>query len=104
NYIGDSIICENVNLGAGTKISNLRFDNKSISMVIKGKSLNSGRRKLGAIIGPNSQTGINSSIMCGKIIGEDSIIGAHTYVNEDVPSNTFYYQDKNGIIKKPRKT
>ncbi len=104
NYIGDSIICENVNLGAGTKISNLRFDNKSISMVIKGKSLNSGRRKLGVIIGPNSQTGINSSIMCGKIIGGDSIIGAHTYVNEDIPSNTLYYQDKNGIIKKTRKT
>jgi len=60
NYIGDSIICENVNLGAGTKISNLRFDNKSISMIIKEKSINSGRRKLGAIIGPNTQTGINS--------------------------------------------
>jgi len=104
NYIGDSIICENVNLGAGTKISNLRFDNKSISMIIKGKSINSGRRKLGAIIGPNTQTGINSSIMCGKKIGRDSIIGAHTIVNEDIPSNTLYYQNENGIIKKARKT
>ncbi|MHA1351095.1 MAG: bifunctional sugar-1-phosphate nucleotidylyltransferase/acetyltransferase [Promethearchaeota archaeon] len=104
NYIGDSIICENVNLGAGTKISNLRFDNKSISMIIKEKSINSGRRKLGAIIGPNSQTGINSSIMCGIKIGRDSIIGAHTLVNEDIPSNTIYYKDENGIIKKPRKT
>ena len=104
NYIGDSIICENVNLGAGTKISNLRFDNKSISMIIKEKSINSGRRKLGAIIGPNTQTGINSSIMCGKKIGRDSIIGAHTIVNEDIPSNTLYYQDENGIIKKARKT
>jgi len=104
NYIGDSIICENVNLGAGTKISNLRFDNKSISMIIKGKSINSGRRKLGAIIGPNTQTGINSSIMCGKNIGRDSIIGAHTIVNEDIPSNTLYYQNENGIIKKARKT
>ncbi len=104
NYVGDSIICENVNLGAGTKISNLRFDNKSITMIIKGKSINSGRRKLGAIIGPNSQTGINSSIMCGKKIGRNSIIGAHTFVNEDVPSNTLYYQDKNGITKKLRKT
>ena len=103
NYIGDSIICENVNLGAGTKISNLRFDNKSISMNIKEKSINSGRRKLGAIIGANSQTGINSSIMCGKKIGRDSIIGAHTLVNEDIPSYTIYYQDENGIIKKPRK-
>ncbi|MFX1410392.1 MAG: bifunctional sugar-1-phosphate nucleotidylyltransferase/acetyltransferase, partial [Promethearchaeota archaeon] len=101
NYVGDSIICENVNLGAGTKVSNLRFDNKSIKMNIKGKMIDSGRRKLGAIIGPNSQTGINASIMCGKKIGENSIIGAHTLVNEDVPSNTLYYQDSDGkIIKK----
>ena len=72
-------------------------------MNIKEKSINSGRRKLGAIIGANSQIGINSSIMCGTKIGRDSIIGAHTLVNEDIPSYTIYYQDKNGIIKKPRK-
>ena len=102
NYIGDSIICENVNLGAGTKISNLRFDNNNIEMKINEKLINSGRRKLGAIIGPNSQTGINSSVMCGKKIGEGSVIGAHTMVNEDIPANTLYYQDKNGITKKRR--
>lgn len=102
NYIGDSIICENVNLGAGTKISNLRFDNNNIKMKINEKLIDSGRRKLGAIIGPNSQTGINSSVMCGKKIGEGSVIGAHTMVNEDIPANTLYYQDKNGITKKRR--
>ncbi|MBY8987130.1 MAG: NTP transferase domain-containing protein [Candidatus Lokiarchaeota archaeon] len=102
NYIGDSIICENVNLGAGTKISNLRFDNKTIKMNINDKLIDSGRKKLGAIIGPNTQTGINSSVMCGKKIGEGSIIGAHTMVNEDIPGNTLYYQDKNGITKKSR--
>ena len=102
NYIGDSIICENVNLGAGTKISNLRFDNRNVSMNINEKLIDSGRRKLGAIIGPNSQTGINSSVMCGKKIGEGSIIGAHTMVSEDVPANTLYFQDKNRIIKKSR--
>lgn len=101
NYIGDSIVCENVNLGAGAKLSNLRFDNSNIKMDINGKLIDSGRRKLGAIIGPNSQTGINASIMCGKIIGENSVIGAHTLVNEDVPPNTLYYQDSDGnIIKK----
>ncbi|MFX0009140.1 MAG: bifunctional sugar-1-phosphate nucleotidylyltransferase/acetyltransferase [Candidatus Hermodarchaeota archaeon] len=102
NYIGDSIICENVNLGAGTKISNLRFDNSTIKMTINDKLIDSGRRKLGAIIGPNSQTGINTSIMCGKKIGEGSIIGAHTIVNEDIPDNTLYYQYKKEIIKKSR--
>lgn len=101
NYVGDSIICEKVNLGAGTKISNLRFDNKNIKMKINNQLIDSGRRKLGAIIGPNSQTGINSSIMCGKIIGEDTIIGAHTLVNENLLSNTLFYQDSNGkLIKK----
>lgn len=102
NYIGDSIICENVNLGAGTKISNLRFDNQNIKMVIDGKNFNSKRRKLGAVIGPNTQTGINVSIMCGKIIGENSIIGAHSIVNENIAPNTLYYQDINGrkVVKK----
>ncbi len=100
NYIGDSILCENVNLGAGTKISNLRFDNKTIKMKIKENYVDSGRRKLGAIIGPNSQTGINASVMCGKKIGENSIIGAHTLINEDVPPNSLYYQDSRGNLKK----
>ncbi len=101
NYVGDSIICEKVNLGAGSKTSNLRFDGKNVWVTIKGKKINSGRRKLGSIIGPNVQTGINSGIMCGKIIGENSVIGAHTSVGEDVPPSTLYYQDPNkGIIKK----
>jgi bifunctional UDP-N-acetylglucosamine pyrophosphorylase/glucosamine-1-phosphate N-acetyltransferase len=100
NYVGDSIICENVNLGAGTKTSNLRFDNKSVWVKIKGKRIDSGRRKLGAIIGPNVQTGINANIMCGKKIGENSVIGAQTLVTEDVPPNTLYYQDSYEGIKK----
>ncbi len=100
NYVGDSIICEDVNLGAGTKLSNLRFDNGNISMKINEKIIDSGRRKLGAIFGPNSQTGINASIMCGKKIGQNSVIGAHTLVNEDVPPNTLYYQNSNGKLIK----
>ncbi|MFX0029247.1 MAG: bifunctional sugar-1-phosphate nucleotidylyltransferase/acetyltransferase [Candidatus Hermodarchaeota archaeon] len=101
NYVGDSIICEDVNLGAGTKLSNLRFDDQTIKMNINGNLIDSKRRKLGAILGPKSQTGINASIMCGKIIGNGSIIGAHTLVNENVPPNSLYYQDSNGkIIKK----
>ncbi|MFX0076538.1 MAG: glucose-1-phosphate thymidylyltransferase, partial [Candidatus Hermodarchaeota archaeon] len=83
---------------------NLRFDNGNIKMKINDKLIDSGKRKLGAIIGPNSQTGINSSIMCGKKIGEGSIIGAHTMVNEDIPKNTLYYQDKNGITKKSKRS
>ena len=100
NYVGDSIVCEKVNLGAGSKTSNLRFDNKSVWVNIKGERIDSGRRKLGSFIGPNVQTGINASIMCGKKIGENSVIGAHTLVVEDVPPNTLYYHDPFEGIKK----
>jgi len=101
NYIGDSIICENVNLGSGTNVANLRFDEKNIKVAIKGQLIDSRRKKLGAIIGPNVKTGINVSIMTGKIIGENSRIGAHTIVSEDIPPNTLYYHDPNeGIVKK----
>ncbi len=104
NFIGDSIICENVNLGAGTKVANLRFDDKSVKVNIKGKPVDSKMRKLGTIIGPNVKTGINVSIMTGKILGENSRIGAQTLVIEDVEPNTLYYQDPNkGIVKKERK-
>ncbi|MFW9929995.1 MAG: glucose-1-phosphate thymidylyltransferase, partial [Candidatus Thorarchaeota archaeon] len=61
-------------------------------------SFDSKRRKLGCIIGPYSQTGINSSIMCGKIIFENTIIGAHTLINMDIPANTIAYQDQDGKV------
>ncbi len=104
NYIGDSIICDNVNLGAGTKIANLRFDDKTVKVSIKGTRINSPRNKLGAIIGANVKTGINVSIMCGKKIGENARIGPHTLVLEDVPKDVLYYHDpKSGIIRKELK-
>ncbi len=71
NYVGDSIIGEDCNLGAGTKIANLKLDKKNI--VING--IDTRRRKLGAIIGDNVQTGINSSINVGTLIGNNVFIG-----------------------------
>ncbi len=74
NYVGDSVIGQNCNLGAGTKIANLRLDKKNI-FVWFDKKVDTGRRKLGAIIGDNVQTGINASINVGAIIGNNVFIG-----------------------------
>ncbi|MHA2393258.1 MAG: bifunctional sugar-1-phosphate nucleotidylyltransferase/acetyltransferase [Promethearchaeota archaeon] len=98
NYIGDSIICENVKLGAGTKVTNFRFDGNSVKVNIKGQPINSRKIKLGAFIGPNVNTGIKVSIMAGKIVYENSIIGAHAIVNDDIPPNTSYFPDPNKKI------
>ncbi|MEM4256901.1 MAG: DapH/DapD/GlmU-related protein [Candidatus Diapherotrites archaeon] len=68
SYVGDSIIGKNCNLGAGTKIANLRHDSKNIVVIIDGKKIDSKRRKLGALVFDNVKTGINCSINCGAII------------------------------------
>lgn len=69
NYVGDSIIGENCNLGAGTKIANLRLNEENIKVPVKGKMVDTGRRKLGVIMGDNVHTGINVSIDVGSMIG-----------------------------------
>ncbi len=71
NYVGDSIIGEDCNLGAGTKIANLRLDKQEI--VVAGKPTR--RRKLGAIMGDRVETGINACINIGTMIGNDTQIG-----------------------------
>jgi bifunctional UDP-N-acetylglucosamine pyrophosphorylase/glucosamine-1-phosphate N-acetyltransferase len=71
NYVGDSVIGEECNLGAGTKIANLRLDGKEIWVA----GINTKRRKLGAIIGDRVETGINASINVGSIIGNNTLIG-----------------------------
>ena len=71
NYVGDSVIGERCNLGAGTKIANLRLDDKEVTVA----GVSTGRRKLGAIIGDDVGTGINACINIGTIIGNNVQIG-----------------------------
>lgn len=68
SYVGDSIIGENCNFGAGTKVANLRHDNRTILVELAGKKYDSGRRKLGVIMGDNVHTGINSMMNVGVTI------------------------------------
>ena len=68
SYIGDSVIGENVNLGAGTITGNLRHDNADIKSMVKDKLIDSKRRKFGTIIGDNVHTGIHTSIYPGRKI------------------------------------
>lgn len=70
--IGDSIIGNHVNIGGGSKVANLRHDGKNIRVKIKDTLVDSGRHKLGAIIGDNVHLGINTLIYPGRIIPTDS--------------------------------
>jgi bifunctional UDP-N-acetylglucosamine pyrophosphorylase/glucosamine-1-phosphate N-acetyltransferase len=88
NYVGDSVIGENCNFGAGTKIANLRLDRKEIYVSVKGKKIPTGRKKLGAIVGDNVQTGINASINVGAMIGNNVFIAPNALVDGYVEPNS----------------
>lgn len=75
NYVGDSIIGFGVNLGAGTKLSNVRNDRRGVILTMKdGDRVDSGLSKLGAVIGNGSQLGCNVVTNPGCIIAPKSMI------------------------------
>ena len=61
-YIGDSILGYKVHFGAGVTTANLRFD---------GKNVFGDKRKIGAIVGDNSQVGVNAATLPGTFIGQN---------------------------------
>jgi bifunctional UDP-N-acetylglucosamine pyrophosphorylase/glucosamine-1-phosphate N-acetyltransferase len=84
SYVGDSIIGSRCNFGAGTKIANLRLDEKTIPVMVKGQKVDSGRRKLGVIMGDDVHTGIGSLINVGTVVGAGAQIGPGVLVKGEV--------------------
>lgn len=76
SYVGDSVLGHGSNLGAGTQIANLKLTPGTIRVDWDGQRIDSGRRKLGAIVGDDAKTGVNSSLNPGTILGRDAIVGA----------------------------
>lgn len=69
NYLGDSVVENDVLFGAGATCANFRFDQDEIKSLVKGSLINTKRQKLGAIIGSGTKIGINASLMPGVKIG-----------------------------------
>ena len=87
NYVGDSILGHGVNLGAGTKLSNLGMLSEkdkvtgkrpSIKLVIDSIEYDTGLAKLGAILGDGAQTGCNAVLNPGCLVGPGTLVYANT--------------------------
>jgi len=84
SYIGDSVIGQCCNIGAGSKTANMRFDKGDVFL----GEVNSKRNKMGAIIGDKVQTGVNVSINPGTIIGNNSWIEPACFVQGTIPDDS----------------
>jgi NDP-sugar pyrophosphorylase family protein len=74
NYCGDSILGRGTNLGAGTKLSNVLLRKGEIVLRIDGLRIPTGRRKFGAVLGDGAQTGCNSVLNPGTLLGRGALV------------------------------
>jgi bifunctional UDP-N-acetylglucosamine pyrophosphorylase/glucosamine-1-phosphate N-acetyltransferase len=103
NYIGDSIISDNCLFGAGTITANFRFDAGTIKVTVDGNRVDSGRDKLGAIVGDSCKIGVNACLLPGVKVGPYSIVGAGVCLQEDFEPCKMIFIDKKSYVIKENK-
>jgi NDP-sugar pyrophosphorylase family protein len=74
SYVGDSILGSGAHLGAGVILSNLRLDQKSVSVRVEDEVIDTGLRKFGAILGENAEVGCNAVLQPGTLLGRRALV------------------------------
>jgi len=99
NYVGDSILGYKSHMGAGSITSNVKSDKKLVVLHdnINNESLETGIKKVGAMLGDNVEVGCNSVLNPGTVIGRNSIIYPTSCVRGVIPENSIH--TNGGTIK-----
>lgn len=99
-YVGDSILGNRVNLGAGTKCANLKFNNKqNVIVEHHGQKIDTKLRKFGAIFGDDVQTGCNVVTNPGAILGKNVHCSPAMSVRGIIPGDSFVTNNVKQIIE-----
>ncbi len=99
NYVGDSVLGYKAHMGAGSITSNVKSDKTLV--VIKGQDIcmETGLKKVGAMLGDRVEVGCNSVLNPGTVIGRDSNIYPTSCVRGVVPANSIF-KAQNKIVQK----
>jgi NDP-sugar pyrophosphorylase family protein len=92
-YVGDSILGNHVNLGAGTKLANVKLDHQNVTVKVAEQTYDTGLRKLGAIVGDRVQIGCNAVSNPGTLLGPDCMVYALSLLRGYYPAQM--------LIKRP---
>ncbi len=103
-YVGDSILGNRINFGAGTICANLKFDKKEVFVFINSEKIQTGLRKLGAIVGDDVQTGCNCVLSPGTFLSKGVWCYPTTNINGFIPENSSVKREETlSIIKREQK-
>ena len=99
NYVGDAILGFHAHMGAASLTSNVKSDKKLVVINNEGDRIETGRKKVGAILGDRVEVGCGSVLNPGTIIGHDSNVYPLSSVRGVVPSNSIF-KAQNNIVSK----
>ena len=99
NYVGDSILGYKAHMGAGSITSNVKSDKTLVVIKNGAEEIETGRKKVGAILGDNVEIGCNSVLNPGTVVGRCSNIYPTSCVRGVIPANSIY-KDKDHIVTK----
>jgi bifunctional UDP-N-acetylglucosamine pyrophosphorylase/glucosamine-1-phosphate N-acetyltransferase len=85
DYVGDSALDRESAMGYGAVTANYRIDGRTVPSMIGGERLDTGRMKLGLMLGAGARIGVNTSTMPGVKIGAGAMIGPGIRITRDVP-------------------
>ncbi len=87
-YVGDSILGNHVNLGAGSRLANLKLDQTNVTVRVAERTYDTGLRKLGAIVGDRVEIGCNAVLNPGTLLGPRCMAYPLTLLQGFYPANS----------------
>ena len=99
NYVGDSILGFKSHMGAGSITSNVKSDKLLVVVKDGAEQVETGRKKVGAMLGDRVEVGCNSVLNPGTVIGPDSNVYPTSCVRGVIPAS-HVYKDKDHVIAK----
>lgn len=102
NYVGDSILGYKAHMGAGSITSNVKSDKLPVMIRNGEEKFETGRKKVGAMLGDRVEIGCNTVLNPGTVVGRDSNVYPTSCVRGCVPENSIY-KNQDNIVKKENK-
>ena len=90
NYVGDSILGFRSHMGAGAITSNVKSDKTPVTVKGENISIETGLKKMGAMLGDNVEVGCNSVLNPGTVIGRNTNIYPTSMVRGVIPADSIY--------------
>ena len=99
NYVGDSVLGFKAHMGAGSITSNVKSDKTLVVVKGEGISIETGLKKMGAMLGDRVEVGCNSVLNPGTVIGRDSNVYPTSCVRGVIPAEHIF-KDANHVVEK----